>query len=205
MAKRIDDIISLDPQEAFEYSGSEIAATSTRSWSRRTTNDPTQIEPQLAESWEATPDGKSWTFHLRADRKFASGSPVTAEDAAFSLQRAVILNKSPGFIIGQFGFTKDNVEQRIRATDARTLVIEIAERQAPTFLLYCLSADGGRGGREEGGARARAGRRPRQCLAEDEQRRVRALGACGAARRERAGGAGRQSASTRTRARSSGW
>ena len=53
---------------------------------------------------------------------------------------AVILNKAPGFIIGQFGFTPETVGARIRAADARTVVIEIAERQAPTFLLYCLSA-----------------------------------------------------------------
>ena len=140
MAKRIDDIISLDPQEAFEYSGNEISGNVYEKLVTPDEEDPTKIQPLLAERWEATPDGKTWTFHLRSDRTFASGSPVTADDAAFSLQRAVILNKAPGFIIGQFGFTKDNVKDRIRATDPHTLVIEIAERQAPTFLLYCLSA-----------------------------------------------------------------
>lgn len=140
MAKRIDDIISLDPQEAFEYSGNEISGNVYEKLVTPGAADPTRIEPMLAESWSASPDGKTWTFTLRGDRTFASGAPVTAEDAAFSLQRAVILNKSPGFIIGQFGFNKDNVAGRIRATGPHTLVIEIAERQAPTFLLYCLSA-----------------------------------------------------------------
>ena len=139
MAKRIDDIISLDPQESFEYSGTEIVGNVYEKLVNPATDDPTRIDPMLAERWTTSEDGRTWTFTL-ADRKFASGAPVTAEDAAFSLQRAVILNKAPGFIIAQFGFTQGNVAERIRATDARTLVIEIAARQAPTFLLYCLSA-----------------------------------------------------------------
>ncbi len=139
MAKRIDDIISLDPQEAFEYSGNEISGNV---YEKLVTPgaDPTRIEPMLAERWRTSEDGRTWTFMLREDRKFSSGAAVTAEDAAFSLQRAVILNKAPGFIIGQFGLNAENARARIRATDPRTLVIEIAERQAPTFLLYCLSA-----------------------------------------------------------------
>lgn len=140
MAKRIDDIISLDPGESFEYSGSEITGNVYEKLVTPGAHDPTTIEPQLAERWAGSEDGLTWTFTLAPGRKFASGNPVTAEDAAWSLQRAVILNKSPGFIIAQFGFTPDNVRTRIRATDPRTLVVQIAERQAPTFLLYCLSA-----------------------------------------------------------------
>ena len=140
MAKRIDDIISLDPQESFEYSGTEICGNIYEKLVNPSDDDPTRINPMLAERWSASEDGKIWTFELQPGRTFASGAPVTAEDAAFSLQRAVILNKAPGFIIAQFGFTRDNVAVRIRATGERTLVIEIAERQAPTFLLYCLSA-----------------------------------------------------------------
>ncbi len=143
MAKRIDDIISLDPAESFEYMGSEISGNLYEKLVSPNADAPTRIDPALAERWSSSEDGRTWTFTLRADRKFASGAPVTAEDAAWSLQRAVILNKAPGFIISQFGFTKANVGQRIRATDPRTLVIEIAERQAPTFLLYCLSANVG--------------------------------------------------------------
>ncbi len=142
MAKRIDDIISLDPAESFEYSGSEISGNIYEKLVSPAAADPTKIEPQLATSWTNSADGLTWTFTL-ADRRFASGAPVTAEDAAWSLQRAVILNKAPGFIISQFGFTPANVMERIRATDPHTLVIQIAEREAPTFLLYCLSANVG--------------------------------------------------------------
>ena len=53
-----------------------------------------------------SPDGLTFTFKLRKDAKFDSGNPVTANDAAFSLQRVVKLNKTPGFIITQFGFNR---------------------------------------------------------------------------------------------------
>ena len=140
MAKRIDDIISLDPQEAFEYSGTEIVGNVYEKLVTPDDVEPTKIVPTLAESWTTSADGKVWTFQIRPGRSFASGAAVTAEDVAFSLQRAVLLNKSPGFIIAQLGFDKDNVAQRIRATKPMTLQIEIPEQQAPTFLLYCLSA-----------------------------------------------------------------
>ena len=52
----------------------------------------------------------------------------------------MILNKSPGFILTQFGFTKDNAKDKIRATDAQTLVIETDKAVAPTFFYYCLTA-----------------------------------------------------------------
>src|SRR5262249_11766301 len=76
----------------------------------------------------------------RRGLKFDSGSPITARDAEYSLRRAVILNKSPGFILTQFGFAKDNVEQRIKAVDDETLVLVTGEQVAPTFFYYCLTA-----------------------------------------------------------------
>jgi peptide/nickel transport system substrate-binding protein len=38
-----------------------------------------KIVPNLAESWEISPDGKVWTFHLRKGVKFHSGAPFNAE------------------------------------------------------------------------------------------------------------------------------
>lgn len=46
-----------------------------------------QPKPQMVESWTASPDGKAWTFKLRAGLKFNDGTPVTAEDCIASLQR----------------------------------------------------------------------------------------------------------------------
>ena len=47
------------------------------------------IRGELAERWEVSPDGLKITLHLRPDAKFHDGSPVTAEDVKWSLDRAV--------------------------------------------------------------------------------------------------------------------
>lgn len=43
--------------------------------------------PGVAESWEITPDGKTYTFHLRQDARWSDGHPVTAQDFAYSWRR----------------------------------------------------------------------------------------------------------------------
>jgi len=48
-----------------------------------------QPVPDLAESWEASPDGLTYTFHLRRDATFHDGSPVTSEDVKFSVELAL--------------------------------------------------------------------------------------------------------------------
>ena len=40
--------------------------------------------PLLAKSWDASADGRTWTFHLRRGVKFSDGHPLTAEDVVFS-------------------------------------------------------------------------------------------------------------------------
>ena len=141
MAKQIDDIISLDPGEVFEFSGGEVVGNVYDKLLMFDLNDVSKIEGRLAESWTAEPDGKTYTFKMRKGLTFASGNPVTAEDAAYSLQRAVIMNKTPGFILTQFGFTKDNAKERIKATSPDTLVLVTEKQVAPTFFYYCLTAN----------------------------------------------------------------
>ncbi len=51
--------------------------------------DPATLEPDLAERWEVTPDGLTWTFHLRKGVQFHGGyGELTAEDVVYSLERA---------------------------------------------------------------------------------------------------------------------
>jgi oligopeptide transport system substrate-binding protein len=47
-----------------------------------------KIVPAMAKSWEASPDGLTWTFHLR-DANWSDGVPVTADDYVFGIRRVV--------------------------------------------------------------------------------------------------------------------
>ena len=143
IGKAIDDLISLDPAEAFEFSGGEVNGNCYERLVVPNPDKPSEIMGEIAEGWAVSADGLVFTFTLKNGMKFASGNPITAEDVAFSLQRMIKLNKSPAFIINQFGANKDNVEQKIVATGPRTVTFAIAEKVAPTFVLYCLSANCG--------------------------------------------------------------
>jgi peptide/nickel transport system substrate-binding protein len=44
------------------------------------------LEPALATSWKATPDGRTITFHLRTGLHFSDGTPFTSEDVAYTVE-----------------------------------------------------------------------------------------------------------------------
>lgn len=140
VARNIDDVISLDPAENFESVGGE---TLNNLYTRIVTFEPgdfTRLTGGAAESWTASEDGKTITFKIRKGLSFPSGRLLTAQDAAFSLQRAVILDKTPAFILGQFGWTKDNVKDLVTAPDAETLKLQIPVERAPTLVLNALTS-----------------------------------------------------------------
>jgi peptide/nickel transport system substrate-binding protein len=62
-------------------------------------DDGKSVVPGLASSWDVSQDGKTMTFKLRPDLKFADGSPLTADDVKWSLERAA--DKATG---GEFQF-----------------------------------------------------------------------------------------------------
>lgn len=140
IANRIDDITTLDPAESFEFAGSDV---SRNVYQKLVNFDPLDLDagyqPDVAESWDVSEDGKSITFKIREGLTFHSGNSVTAEDVQFSLRRAIILNKTPAFILTQFGFTPENVEQTIVA-DGNTLTITTDKPYATSFVLNCLTA-----------------------------------------------------------------
>lgn len=136
----IDDVITLDPAEVFEFTASEILGNSYQGLVGYDVNDVSNIFGVIAEKWEVSDDGKTFSFTIRPGMKFASGNPITAADAVFSLQRAIKLDKSPAFILTQFGFTADNVDSMIRTTGDMSFEFEMDKPYAPTLVLYCLTA-----------------------------------------------------------------
>lgn len=89
--------------------------------------DRTDIGPGLAESWEISDDGKVYTFHLR-EAKFSDGSPITAEDVAFSWHR--------------MRFQKDSAYAapfqplvKVEAPDGKTVVMTLDRRFTPFLTL----------------------------------------------------------------------
>src|SRR5260221_11497770 len=67
-------------------------------FSRLTAQDPQlQAQPDLATSWEASEDLKTWTFHLRPGVKFHNGKSFDASDVAFTFKR--ILDKDVGCVL----------------------------------------------------------------------------------------------------------
>ena len=137
IAKQIDDLISLDPGEAYELSGIEIIANSYDRIMRFEPSDINKLVPGVAESVSVSDDGKTFTFKIRAGQKFASGNPVTAGDAAWSLQRVIKLEKTPVFLLAQLGWDKDNIDKMVTAPDDSTLKVTISANFAPT-LVYAL-------------------------------------------------------------------
>ena len=53
------------------------------------------MEPELAESWERSEDGLTWTFHLRKDVMWHDGEPFTAHDVDFTFNRIIYNDDIP--------------------------------------------------------------------------------------------------------------
>jgi peptide/nickel transport system substrate-binding protein len=141
MAKAIDDIVgAFDPAQSYEFANNEACGNLYR---KLVIPDPAgsdKLVGDLAEKWDVSKDGLTFTFQIRKGVLFDSGKPLTAADVAFSFQRVVKLNLTPGFILTQFGWNAENAEKLIRATAEYTVELTLPEVQATTFVLYCLSA-----------------------------------------------------------------
>ncbi len=141
VASAFDDIISLDPAEAFEISAGELMGNSYERLLRYDVNEPSRLLNDLAQSWKLSEDGKTYSFEIKPGLKFASGNPLSAEDVVFSLQRAVLLDKTPAFILTQFGLAKDTVKERVKQTGPLTLTLTTDKLYAPTLVTNCLTAN----------------------------------------------------------------
>ncbi len=82
----------------------------------------TALLPDLATSWNISTDGLTYTFHLR-NAQFSDGSPVTASDVVFSIDRSRAFKGGWGFLLTPV--------KTITAPDAHTVVITLSQKHAP--------------------------------------------------------------------------
>lgn len=139
VAQNIDDIVAIDPAQAYEFTSSEIMANVYDRLVQYEAEDTTVLVGGLAESWETDAGNKTITFTLRDGVSFHSGNPVRAEDVVFSFNRVVTLAKNPAFILTQLGWTPENFDEMVTA-DGNTVTVKYSGDYSPNFVLNVLAA-----------------------------------------------------------------
>ncbi|MGZ9811660.1 peptide ABC transporter substrate-binding protein [Pseudoroseicyclus sp. H15] len=98
-------------------------------------NEAGEIEPAMAESWEVSEDGLTYTFHLR-DANWSDGQPVTAQDFVYAWTR--VLDPAAGAMNPAMFYLIDGAEAyyangatgdvAISAPDDKTFTFTLAQR-----------------------------------------------------------------------------
>ena len=140
----ISDITTLDPALVLAADQPSMSAVEMIYSGLVTLNGNLQVQPQLAQSWSVSQDGLTYTFHLRHNLKFSDGTPLSAADVAYSIDRALqpatkstvapiylSLIKDSDKMLG--GFIPTLINDSLITPDANTLVISI-KKKAPYFL-----------------------------------------------------------------------
>lgn len=129
------EVESLDPQVATDGTSFEVMANFTDGLTQMDA-DGAAI-PAIAESWDVSPDGTVYTFHLRQDANWSNGEPVTADDFIFAWQRAVdpALASEYSYMLSDIGQVKnaaaiingemDKSELGVKAIDSKTLEVTL--------------------------------------------------------------------------------
>ena len=141
MAWNIDAISTFDPAQVGEVVTNELLQNTCDSLVDFDPADERKMIPLFAESWTVSPDRKTITFKLRSGAKFPSGNIATAQDLALSMQRVVKLGFGNATTLTEYGFAKDNVEQRIVAPDDTTLVLTFDKAYPTTLVLQAIAAN----------------------------------------------------------------
>ncbi len=90
-----------------------------------------EVEPALAESWDISEDGTSYTFHLRDGIGFHDGTPVDAEAVKFTFER-MLKEDHPYYNTGPFplAFFFSSIDS-VEAVDPVTVRFTLSEPYAP--------------------------------------------------------------------------
>lgn len=126
---------SLDPQQATDGTSFEVIADYIDGLMQMDADG--QAVPAIAESYDLSDDGLTYTFHLRSDAKWSNGTPVTAADFVFAWQRAVdpAVASEYAYMLSDIGQIKnaaeiiagdmDKSELGVTAVDDTTLQVEL--------------------------------------------------------------------------------
>lgn len=119
------DAVGLDPHLASAASSARIIEQIYNGLLRMNLKEYGKVEPDLAESWTISDDGKIYTFKLVQGVKFHNGREMTSDDVKYSLER--IMNPKTGSPRA-YMFSKVN---KIETPDPYTVVITLKEPYAP--------------------------------------------------------------------------
>ena len=160
MAWNLDALITFDPAQIAEVNGNDIIRNVCEPMVNYDLKDTSKIVPGTIAKWAVSEDGLTLTMTLRDDLKFPSGKKATAQDAEWSLHRAVMLGFGNAANITEWGFNKDNIATNIKATGEHTLVFKLDRPYPVGLLLSAMFASGSTGilDRDEGTKNAKVTR-----------------------------------------------
>ena len=139
VAQNIDDIVAIDPAQAYEFSSGELVTQVYDRLVQYDAEDTTVLSAGLASEWSIDEAAKAITFTIRDGAKFHSGNPVRAEDVKFSFKRVVILNQAPAFILTQLGWTPENIDEMV-TVDGNKVTVKYEGDFSSAFVLNVLAA-----------------------------------------------------------------
>lgn len=115
---------SIDPAKVSDYT-EYMAAVNL--YDGLTSVDPAgNVIPQLAESWEISDDALTYTFRLKPDATFTDGTPVTASDVVYSVQRLMAIQQGASYL-----FEGIVAPEAVVAVDDHTVEFTLSEVYSP--------------------------------------------------------------------------
>lgn len=132
------DLITLDPQVVYEFSGVMIADNLYETLVRFEGTDLSTLRPGLAESWKVDRGTTDWilTFKLRRGSRFSTGREVTAKDVVYSFERALALKGPGSFLFTEIAQLKPGAT---KALDPYTVEVRIPKAASPQSFLSILT------------------------------------------------------------------
>ena len=112
------NIVSLDSAQATDVASFEAIANCIDGLMQLDSDG--KAIPAIAESFDVSADGKTYTFHLR-DAKWANGDPVTADDFVFAWRRHCQMSQEYSYIMGNTVACVKNADAVIKGADPKTL------------------------------------------------------------------------------------